>query len=132
MALRLSDRWIWDFWFASNGDEVHVFYLQAPRSLRDQQARHHNATVGHAVSVDLSRWTVLPDGLGRGSAGSFDDLATWTGSVLRHHGRWLMFYTRVSTVDDGLVQRIGWPGPASSPTAARTACPPGVHSARTG
>ena len=92
---------------ASHGDEVHVFYLQAPRSLGDPRARHRNATVGHAVSTDLRRWTVLPDALGRGPAGSFDDLATWTGSVLPHDGRWRMFYTGVSTVDDGMAQRIG-------------------------
>jgi beta-fructofuranosidase len=107
VTLRLPDRWIWDFWFAEDGPDVHVFYLQAPQSLRDPDRRHWNATVGHAVSADLRNWTVLPDALGRGAPGSFDDMATWTGSVLALDGRWLMFYTGVSTRDAGLVQRIG-------------------------
>jgi beta-fructofuranosidase len=107
MSLRLPDHWIWDFWFAQDGDDVHVFHLKAPRSLGDPELRHGNATIGHAVSRDLRTWQVLPDALGPGSPGDFDDLATWTGSVLQHDGRWYMAYTGVSQADDGAVQRIG-------------------------
>lgn len=107
MPLRLPDHWLWDFWFARDGDDVHVFYLQAPRSLGDPELRHHNATIGHAVSRDLRRWDVLPDALGPGPAGAFDDLATWTGSVIRHDGRWRLFYTGVARAEAGAVQRIG-------------------------
>ena len=64
VPLRLPDHWLWDFWFAVDGDDVHVFYLQAPRALGDPELRHHNATIGHAVSRDLRRWEVLPDALG--------------------------------------------------------------------
>lgn len=105
--LRLRDKWVWDFWFARDGDEYHVFYLQAPRALGDPDARHRNATIGHAVSRDLRNWTLLPDALSPGTAGQWDDLATWTGSVIEHHGAWRMFYTGISTRDDGRVQRIG-------------------------
>jgi beta-fructofuranosidase len=35
VSLRLPDHWLWDFWFAVDGDDVHVFYLQAPRALGD-------------------------------------------------------------------------------------------------
>jgi beta-fructofuranosidase len=107
MPLRLADRWIWDFWLAVDGDDVHVFYLQAPRSLGDPELRHRNATIGHAVSRDLRNWRVLPDALGPGPAGAFDDLATWTGSVIPHDGAWHMFYTGVSRAEDGAVQRVG-------------------------
>ena len=107
MGLRLEDRWTWDFWFAVDGREVHVFYLQAPRSLGDPDLRHHRATVGHAVSTDLRSWTVLPDALAAGPAGAFDDLATWTGCVVRHGDRWQMFYTGVSGAEEGRVQRVG-------------------------
>ena len=107
MALRLPDRWLWDFWFARDGDDVHVFYLQAPHALAVGDLRHRNATIGHAVSRDLRSWKVLPDALGAGPPGAFDDLATWTGSVIRHDGRWLMFYTGISKAEDGAVQRIG-------------------------
>lgn len=105
--LRLDDRWLWDFWFAQDGADYHVFYLQAPRSLGDADARHWNATIGHAVSRDLRRWAVLPDALRAGEPGDFDDQSTWTGSVLRAEGAWHLFYTGVSTRDGGRVQRIG-------------------------
>ncbi|MCK6211896.1 glycosyl hydrolase family 32 [Georgenia sp. EYE_87] len=107
MGLQLDDKWIWDFWFAVDGREVHVFYLQAPRSLGDPDLRHHRATVGHAVSTDLRSWTLLPDALAAGPAGEFDDLATWTGCVVRHGDRWQMFYTGVSRAEQGRVQRVG-------------------------
>ena len=85
----------------------HVFYLQAPRSLGDPELRHHNASIGHAVSADLRSWTVQPEALRPGPPGSWDDLATWTGSVIEHDGRWYMLYTGISRAEDGLIQRIG-------------------------
>jgi beta-fructofuranosidase len=107
MTLRLAGHWLWDFWFARDGEDVHVFYLQAPRTLGDPDLRHHNASIGHAVSRDLRRWRVLPDALHPGRPGAFDDLATWTGSILRHEGRWHLFYTGVARAEAGTVQRIG-------------------------
>lgn len=107
MTLRLADRWIWDFWFAEEGGLVHVFYLQAPRSLGDPDLRHRQARVGHAVSSDLVAWDVLPDPLATGPTGAFDDLATWTGSVIRGPDAWYLLYTGLSSRDDGRVQRIG-------------------------
>jgi beta-fructofuranosidase len=107
MPLRLPEHWLWDFWFAQDGDDVHVFYLQAPRSLGDPELRHRSATIGHAVSRDLRTWRVLPDALHPGLPGDFDDLATWTGSVLRRDGRWHLAYTGVCTAENGAVQRIG-------------------------
>ena len=106
----LPEHWLWDFWFAVDGDDdVHVFYLQAPRSLGDPSLRHVHATIGHAVSRDLRSWRVLPPALGTaGPAGAFDDLATWTGSVVRGpDGRWHMFYSGISAGDGGREQRIG-------------------------
>ena len=107
MALEFDDRWVWDFWLVRDGDRHHIFYLQAPRSLGDPDARHWNVSIGHAVSADLRDWTVLPDALQPGPAGSWDDASTWTGSVVRHEGRWHLLYTGTSHADDGLVQRIG-------------------------
>lgn len=108
MTLHLPDHWVWDFWFAVDGaddGDVHVFYLYAPRSLGDPELRHRHARIGHAVSRDLDTWTVLPDPLPPAAPGSFDDLATWTGSVVWSGGRWCLYYTGVSTVDSR--QRIG-------------------------
>ena len=98
---------MWDFWFAVVGDDVHVFYLQAPRALGDPELRHHNASIGHAVSRDLRTWTALATALGPGAEGEFDDLATWTGSIVRHDGRWQLFYTGVSRAEGTSVQRVG-------------------------
>ena len=103
----LEDKWVWDFWFLRHRRELHLFYLQAPRSLGDASLRHHNATIGHAVSDDAWDWKVLPDAVHPGLPGAWDDLATWTGSAVGHEGRWYMLYTGVSRRERGLVQRIG-------------------------
>jgi beta-fructofuranosidase len=108
MSLRLENDWLWDFWVARDGDAFHLFHLHAPRGLRDADLRHHSAVVGHAVSSDLRTWELLPDALGRGRVGSFDDRATWTGSVHRFRDRWVMAYTGISDADDWTVQRIGF------------------------
>ncbi len=107
MVLRLPNKWVWDFWIADTGSEFHVFYLQAPRSLGDQSARHVNATVGHAVSSDLCDWQVLDDALAPGAPGAWDDLSTWTGSVVEHGRTWWMLYTGTTAAHDGVTQRIG-------------------------
>ena len=104
--LTLPDKWIWDFWIATD-DDYHVFYLQAPRSLGDPHLRHRSATVGHAVSSDLRDWRVLPDALQQGQPGSWDDIATWTGSIIRRDAVWYLFYTGTSHREDGRIQRIG-------------------------
>ena len=45
----------------------------------------------------------------RSDAPAFDDLATWTGSVIRHpDGTWFMFYTGATLTPAGNVQRIGF------------------------
>jgi beta-fructofuranosidase len=107
MTLRLPDKWVWDFWFARDRREHHIFYLQAPRSLGRPELRHQNASIGHAVSTDLRSWSVLPDALHPGPEGTWDDLATWTGSVIDHMGRWYMLYTGINHAEQGLIQRIG-------------------------
>jgi len=107
VTLRLPEHWLWDFWFAVDGDDVHLFFLHAPRSLGEPDRRHHNARMGHAVSRDLRTWKLLPRPIEPGRRGAFDDLATWTGSVLRWNGRWHLFYTGTSSAESGRVQRIG-------------------------
>jgi beta-fructofuranosidase len=107
LALRLDDRWVWDFWTVTDGPDHHLFYLQAPRALGDPELRHHHATVGHAVSRDLRDWRVLADALGPGPPGSWDDLAVWTGSVIGADGRWAMLYTGIARSERGAIQRIG-------------------------
>lgn len=107
MALRFDDRWVWDFWLAQKGEKIHIFYLQADKSIGDPNQRHYHTSVGHAVSRDLVTWDRLPDALVPSAQPAFDDMATWTGSIIAHDGSWYMFYTGLSHADKGLVQRIG-------------------------
>jgi beta-fructofuranosidase len=106
----LPGSWVWDFWFADDGDRYHLYFLYASRALHDPDARHYRASIGHAVSTDLVEWTQVADALVRSDAPAFDDLATWTGSVIRHpDGTWFLFYTGSSLAPDGKnVQRIGY------------------------
>lgn len=106
--LRLPDAWTWDFWLADTGQEYHLFFLRASRALGAPDRRHYRASVGHAVSMDLYNWTLLPDALVPGDRPAFDDIATWTGSVIKGpDGLWYMYYTGISAEEGGLVQRIG-------------------------
>ncbi|MDN4614097.1 glycosyl hydrolase family 32 [Leifsonia sp. F6_8S_P_1B] len=104
----LPDSYVWDFWFADDGDRYHLFFLYASKALQDPDARHHRASVGHAVSGDLVGWKRVEDALVRSDAPAFDDLATWTGSVVRDDaGVWHMFYTGATLTAAGNVQSIG-------------------------
>lgn len=107
--LELDDRWVWDSWLCQDDDALfHVFFLNAPKSLGDPELRHRNASVGHAVSTDLRTWEHCPDALAPQAVPAFDDLAVWTGSVVRSPaGVWTMFTTGLSAADNGTVQRIG-------------------------
>ena len=105
---RLADDWIWDSWIAYDGDLYHLFFLRAPRTLGNPELRHTAATIGHATSPDLIEWAYHGEAL-RPDPHGWDDLALWTGSVIRgDDGVWRMFYTAISTRGHGLKdQRIG-------------------------
>ena len=106
--LNLVDHWVWDSWYVDDGNDYHMFFLRASRALLDSDRRHFRASIGHARSKDLKSWTLLPDALVSSDSPAWDDLATWTGStLLGPDNRWHLFYTGVSTAEDGLVQRIG-------------------------
>jgi sucrose-6-phosphate hydrolase SacC (GH32 family) len=105
--LRLAASWVWDFWLADDGDKYHLFFLKASRALIDPDRRHWRATIGHATSADLFTWEEHADAVIPDDSPTFDDLATWTGSVVRDDsGTWRMFYTAVSRTDGGIRQRI--------------------------
>jgi beta-fructofuranosidase len=106
--LQLPDSWVWDFWLADDGDRYHLFFLFAARSLEDERRRHGQAAIGHATSDDLRNWVHVGDVVAASEAPAFDDVATWTGSVVRGgDGRWWLFYTGVTMVDGKFVQTIG-------------------------
>ncbi|PKV95514.1 MULTISPECIES: glycosyl hydrolase family 32 [Amycolatopsis] len=107
--LRLPDSWIWDSWYTRDDDERHhAFFLRASRALLDPERRHRRASIGHAVSDDLRTWDLRADALVPSDGPAWDDLATWTGNVVRGPDqRWYLFYTGVTQSRDRAVQRIG-------------------------
>ena len=108
MTLVLPDKWIWDSWFAHDGDQWHVFFLQADKSLKDPDLRHWNVTQGHATSTDRVTWQHHGTCFEPSSSDAFDDYTTWTGSVVQDDdGLWHLFYTGTSRAEEGVMQRIG-------------------------
>src|SRR5664279_6169250 len=100
---------MWDFWLADDGELYHLFFLYASRALKNPEARHLRASIGHAVSTDLTDWHRVDDALVRSDPPAFDDVATWTGSVAKHpDGSWFLFYTGGSRTVGGFAQTIGY------------------------
>ncbi len=106
--LRLTDAWVWDSWIADDGELYHLFFLTAPRSLGGPEHRHTAARIGHATSADLVDWQVHDEALGPDPDG-WDDLALWTGSVVRgDDGVWRMYYTAINSGGHGVKdQKVG-------------------------
>ena len=108
MVLALKDKWIWDSWYAHDGERWHGYFLQADKTLGDPDLRHFNVSQGHAVSDDLVNWTHLGTCFAPSDVDAWDDYTTWTGSVVRGDDYlWHLFYTGSCRAEDGLVQRIG-------------------------
>ena len=107
--LELADHWVWDCWLFDDGEEFHIFFLRASKALIDPDRRHFRASVGHAKSKDLINWTLLPDALVAADVPAWDEVATWTGSVIKNpkDGLYYMFYAGVTRPNGGIVQQIG-------------------------
>lgn len=107
MALKLPGQWVWDSWYAFDGEYHHAFYLQASRALGDPNRRHRNVTVGHSISKDLKNWTQVADAIAPSESPAPDSWTTWTGSVVRaEDGVWWMFYTGTAREDAGERQTV--------------------------
>lgn len=107
MVLSRTDDWVWDSWYAVDGDTLHAFTLTAPTSLGDSELRHVNARVGHSISTDGVNWTHIADALGPSTGDAFDSQATWTGSIVRVGELWHMFYTGIHRQTRERVQAVG-------------------------
>lgn len=108
MVISLEKQWIWDSWYAHDGDRWHGFFLKADKSLINPDLRHFNVTQGHAISDDLVHWEHLGTTFRPSDEAGWDDFTTWTGSVVRDDdGLWHLFYTGTSKAEEGLYQRIG-------------------------
>jgi beta-fructofuranosidase len=97
--------YVWDIWFFTRGDEVHLLHLQKkrPGSTRPEE---YDGAIGHAVSTDLLSWKELPPALFRGSEGSLDDLDLFTGCAIAHEENFYLFYTARMRREKGIYQRI--------------------------
>ncbi|NBD29892.1 MAG: levansucrase [Alphaproteobacteria bacterium] len=108
MVLALPDQWIWDSWYAHDGDRWHAWFLKADKSLINPELRHFNVSQGHAVSDDLVNWNHLGTCLAPSYGPAWDDFTTWTGSVVQDDdGLWHLFYTGSRKSEEGLYQRVG-------------------------
>ena len=108
MTLALDGHWIWDSWYIRDGDNWHVYFLKAPKSLGDPELRHLNVSQGHATSRDLKTWTHHGTCLAPSDVPAWDDYTTWTGATVRDDdGQWHLFYTGTSRAEDAKYQRIG-------------------------
>jgi beta-fructofuranosidase len=108
MVIALEKKWIWDSWYAHDGQRWHGFFLQADKTLIDPDLRHLNVTQGHAVSDDLKTWTHLGTMFTPSEGPGWDDYTTWTGSVVQDDaGLWHLFYTGTSHAENALYQRVG-------------------------
>lgn len=101
-----KDKKLWDSWLIKDNGRYHIFYLQAFPS-KDPDERHNKyVTIGHAVSDDLLHWTELSTALKPGENDSWDNLALWTGSVIKKDDKYYMFYTGRNK-DKMWIQKIG-------------------------
>jgi beta-fructofuranosidase len=108
MVIAIKDKWIWDSWYAHDGERYHGFFLQADKSLGDPDLRHLNVSQGHAVSDDLTNWTHLGTMFRPSVTPAWDDSTTWTGSVVQDDaGLWHLFYTGTRLSEQSLYQRVG-------------------------
>lgn len=101
-------KFLWDLWFIKDKGKYHTFYLQAKKT-KDPEKRHNaKVSIGHAVSEDLKKWKKLPTALKPGRKGNWDDIALWTGSVIKRGKKYYMFYTgRNSKKNVMWIQKIG-------------------------
>ena len=108
MVLSLEADWIWDSWYAHDGEKWHCYFLKAPKSLINPELRHFNVKQGHATSRDLVTWEHKGTCFAPADGPAWDDFTTWTGSVVQDDdGGWHLFYTGTQKSEEGLYQRIG-------------------------
>lgn len=86
-------------------DICHLFYIQAPQEYPINTYKERS--FGHAISGDLIHWKALPDVLTVGSPGEWDDLAIWTMGFIKKDDVYYMFYTGLSSKEQGHIQRLG-------------------------
>jgi predicted GH43/DUF377 family glycosyl hydrolase len=99
------DQQVWDFCLVQRDGRYHAFYSTIPPQIQHPSA---SDTIWHAVSDDLTRWTINGPAISSGPD-AWDGRAIWAPDVVfdDQSGRWAMMYTGV---DQGMVQRacLAW------------------------
>jgi beta-fructofuranosidase len=80
------DRYLWDTWLVPAEGRYHLFHMQKVAGETD------SLEIGHVVSDDLVRWTMLDPALTLGPLGSWDRFRFRTGTVVSQGGRYYLFY----------------------------------------
>lgn len=97
-------KYLWDAIIYKVRNTYHLFYLQADKGI-DISKRDEHPVIGHAISRDLMTWKILKDALVPSKTG-WDDLAIWSGNIIKKDDFYYYFYTAVSK-EDPIYQRIG-------------------------
>lgn len=104
IAFQPTGMWIWDNWFVHDDNQWHAFYLQLPKAVGSDRRWKNNdfyKHVGHATSTDLVQWKDEGPAL-CALSGTWNDRHIATGSILKHEGKWQMFFTGRGTQGDGV------------------------------
>ena len=118
MAWSPPNKYVWDSWFAWRDAELHAFYLQADKLACgfDPEARHNLASVGHAV-WSAHGWQECREALAPANNGGWDNLAIWTGSIIKGAGQtahdqpYHLFYTSRSKEHEPIWTPSEWQRP---------------------
>jgi len=81
-----------DCCFAADAAGVHCFYIWRDASLpADCHAPGNETAIGHSVGTEIGTLAKVTDAFRLS-----DGCHAWAPSVVRHNGRWMMFYTHVT------------------------------------
>lgn len=82
--------------------------MQAEPSKNPAKKHCDYISIGHAISQDLINWKELSTALEPGAGNEWDNLALWTGSVIKKDDLYYMFYTgRNKNTNKKWIQKIG-------------------------
>ena len=99
---------VWDAWYVSEGNRVHMYHLQRSRkALPPAQPDPLQDALAHAVSEDMIDWREQDVVLKPDPMNPDDNMQPWTGCALRQAGETYLFYTMRGTATSGKEQGIG-------------------------
>ncbi len=104
----LPDSWVWDFWFADDGERHHLFFLYASRALHEPDARHYRARSGTPCPTTscTGRASKTPSCAGRRRVGRPRDVDRLGRAPPGRHV--VLLLHRLTLTPAGNVQRVGY------------------------